>query len=244
MVLILTTISEAGDTFLSVSQRGYRPQTRKKSEMFIGPGRLGFKLGLGGSDFSGSDLKIGSKTMSGQAYDISLFYSFQFMKEMVFQAECNYTSRNTTIETPVDVYDPRNNYYLAQVSIDREWHMDYIEFPVVIKYLAPGKSMVKQQFEVFFEIGVAGAILVSKEMKTKNDVPDDLANRGVFSYSENELGYGEVRILVGFGGELNLGNARLIPQMRFSAGMVNFGSSPDRINTSSLQFQLGYSFYL
>jgi hypothetical protein len=114
----------------------------------------------------------------------------------------------------------------------------------VLKYFAPGKSMGAQQFEIFFEIGFAGAFMVSKKMETKNGVPPDLAERGEFRYSENELGYGEARILVGFGGELNLGNARLIPQMRFSAGMVNFGGSPDRINTSSLQFQLGYSFYL
>jgi len=227
------------------NRRGHSSySTKKKKEAFvIKPSfyRIGAKLGMGQTELTGGDMQIGAVSNAGSALDIGFFYYYQISRVMAIQPELNFMIRNSCLRTPVDVYDSRNGFYKAKVEVENDWHISFLEIPILFKYEAPRSNPKnKQTLDIFFEAGFSFALRLNTDRETIIGIPDDL-KYGEYTLNSYEQGYGEVRMLIGVGGEIKLKKGYLTPQMRFSAGMTNVGKNHDRLNTSTIMFQLGYS---
>ena len=212
------------------------------------PIHVGFLAGYGNGEVSGTD--IGTDTEAIPASAFGGFASYWFSPTLGLQAELMLSLRGGIQGRSIDVYHQPSGYFAYHVDTRTEWHLSYIELPVVIRLgrgdlVKPGGS--GRNFSPFFEYGLSFGAKIDESSQDKVELmfptwtptPDA-------TYDLDNPGFGtiEVSFVVGAGGELQLGKGYITSQVRFRAGMGSIGGASERAQTRDILLLAGYGWVI
>jgi hypothetical protein len=181
----------------------------------------GVKVGMVNADFHGEDEEVqwwSSKT----GVSAGGFIYGRFFKIFEIQPEFLYVQKGAkTVSFWYDFY-----YYTV--------HLDYIEMPVLFKFIAPLKS----PFSPYIYGGPYYAMLI-------NDKGTVRSSSGIEEYPLENIKEHEYGYVIGGGGEIHLGFWKILGEMRFSCSVISFIEPEEEeidMKNRAFSFIIGFAF--
>jgi hypothetical protein len=176
---------------------------------------IGFKGGLGLSHLVYSDALAGAQAKPG--FQFGLFYNLKFYKTLSIQMELLYTRKGN------------------QVPGSHNFHIDYIEMPILLKIHIPIKDKIAP--DIF--LGEYTAFCLSAKV---------IDNQTGDSYDEiNGIKRIDFGIVTGASHDFRIKSLKMSVGARYSASLINIIKSPykkikESIKNKTIMFTFGFSF--
>lgn len=213
------------------------------------PHHVGIRMGYGHGEVSGA--AIGSDTDPVPASVFGGFYSWWLKPGLAIQSELLLSFRGGIQGQSYDVFQENTGYYAYHVDARSEWHLTYIEVPVLVKLgkadIVTGPGGTGRNFTPFFEYGLSFGMKV--DQRYRDELKIDYPTWTPMPNAEATVprpGFGKIELsfAVGAGGEMQVGPGFFSFQVRFRAGMGNLGGSSDQAQTRDIMMLLGYGLVL
>jgi Outer membrane protein beta-barrel domain len=184
--------------------------------------QLGIKAGLNLANLSGDDI---SDTDSRTGFAGGLFFMYQFSDMFAIQPEAYYTMKGATDKGTIEGF-----------SYDAEIKLDYIEVPLLLKFLIPIKGS-----------GIKPAIFAGPSVGFNLSAKSKIEAGGqTFEEDMQDVASTDFGLVFGGGIGFPVGNGELGLDIRYILGLSTIDDSADKadVKNSVINFNLYYGFNL
>lgn len=214
----------------------------------VGLRAWGAKTIMGSSNLTGQD--IGAENDPGQAIGIGGYIIVQLNHVLALQPEVIYMQKN---------FKQHHNYIrkldtqrFFRVNGQTDWRMHDLSVPLLLKVgsapIPPGavvdSTKRKDDFRIHYEFGPLFEFHLSRDLSKEITIYSNYGadDSEIEKQIYPDFGLMTFGLVVGVGGELQLGSGFLTLQSRFMVGMYNTNNTEVDASTVLFTFNIGYGF--